>query len=250
MFYAIDTVPLSIKQRLIRFICEYCLVRRFKSLVDSICVYMPDSLQDYIRFKRFRLPSVTDAENSVVYSIIQGATTHLDTSHFLRYEKRHTYFFTAYSHFDTALYNRRSCDIIDALLEVIGPSRLVVKVHTNSVIHSKDFAQDYHQYTFVDREVYFFESLYSRLYNRQSKIIVAVASSIMLNVRYMFNEEPYLVLVYRLYDDYKQNGSERDERLAADLRAAYSDPSKIYIPCSIQELKDILVEIIGYKSST
>ena len=61
----------------------------------------------------------------------------------------------------------------------------------------------------------------------------------------MFNEEPYIILTYRLYDTYRQLGVERDDRIAEILLDSYTDKSRIMIPNSMYELKNMLAIMLG-----
>ena len=101
----------------------------------------------------------------------------------------------------------------------------------------------YEDRIYVDRNIYIFEALYAQLDNPSDKVLVSCASTATLNPKFMFGEEPYVIFTYRLYNTYRQVGIERDDWIANALLDAYEDKSKVMIPNSMQELKDMIRRI-------
>lgn len=231
------------KERIKRYIAEWGLSKKFAHYVDSICMYRPEYCQEDINWEKKQLPRVDPIENPVMYEILCSAAAGLDSTHFIRYDKRRVYYFSTYSP-EGKSYDLKSISILKTITNLAGGNAVVAKIHTGNSTHAKAFARSLERIIFVDREKYIFEGLYVQIPNRKDKIMISVASTTALYPKFMFNEEPYVVLTYRLYDTYRQVGVERDDRIAGILLDAYSDKSRIMIPNSMYELKNMLAGVL------
>lgn len=234
----------SYKEKVKRYVTEWSLSKKFSHRVDSICMYRPEYCQEDIVWERKQIPRIDPRENPIMHRIIRASVSNLDNAHFIRYEKRRTYYFSTYSP-EGQSYDLKSIDILKTVINVAGANTVVAKIHTSSSNHAKTFARSLENIIFVDREKYIFEGLYAQIPNRENKVMISVASTTALYPKFMFNEEPYIILTYRLYDTYRQIGIERDDRIAEILLDAYSDKSRIMIPNSMYELKNMLAKLLG-----
>lgn len=232
------------KERVKRYIAEWSLSKKFAHHVDSICMYRPEYCQDDIEWEKRRIPEIDSIKNPVMYKIICGAVANLDSTHFIRYDKRRVYYFSTFSP-EGKSYDLKSISILKTVTNLVGGKAVIAKIHTSSSAHAKTFARSLEDIIFVDREKYIFEGLYIQVPNRENKVMISVASTTALYPKFMFNEEPYIILTYRLYDTYRQVGIERDDRIAEILLDAYSDKSRIMIPNSMYELKCLLAGVLG-----
>lgn len=64
----------------------------------------------------------------------------------------------------------------------------------------------------------------------------------MMYPKFIFEQEPILIFTYRLYPFYIMFGSERDDLYVQDMVDTYSDPSRVYIPNSMGEFRQMLKE--------
>ncbi len=234
----------TLKEKFKRILAEGKLSYKYAGRVDSICLYRPQYCREDIDYQKYSLPVIDKAFNPIMYQILFDATDFLEYTHFVRYSKRNIYYFSTYS-VEGRPYDDKSVKIIRSAISVAGEKNVLVKVHTNNSGHARTFARSVENLIFVDREKYIFEGLYVQIPNRENKVMISVASTTALYPKFMFNEEPYIILTYRLYDTYRQVGIERDDRIAGILLDAYSDKSRIMIPNSMYELKTMLASILG-----
>lgn len=235
----------TFKEYVKNFIVEAGLCRKYARRVDSICLYRPEYCREGIDYLKYRLPLVDQISNPVMYQILCNSVSQLEYAHFLRYDKRDVYYFSTYNLPEGKSFDDRSMKIIKSVILAAGERDVLVKVHTNSVAHARNFARSLEKVIFVDREKYIFEGLYLQIPNRENKVLVSVASTTALYSKFMFNEEPYVIFVYRLYDTYRQLGVERDDWVAEILLDAYSDKSRVMIPNSMYELKSMLASVLN-----
>ncbi|RKJ54157.1 hypothetical protein D7Y09_08570 [bacterium 1XD42-1] len=243
MFFPVSLIG-SFKERLKRFIAEWRMSKKYARYVDSICMYRPEYCQDDIDLKKIKIPVIDQKQNPTMYKIICDATKNLDSTHFIRYEKRRVYYFSTFNP-EGKTYDLRSIEILKIITEISGKNAVIAKIHTNSSNHAKTFARSLEDIIFIDREKYIFEGLYIQIPNRTNKVLISVVSTTAIYPKFMFNEEPYIILTYRLYDTYRQLGVERDDRIAEILLDSYTDKSRIMIPNSMYELKNMLAIMLG-----
>ena len=230
------------RAKLKRWLTEYSLMRRFSGKVDTICLYAPEYCSEDIDFTKRTLPPIQENTNPVMYKILTGAASILDYTHFIRYEKKNLYYFSSYNpgnpHFE------EQCEqFLENITKNYHPSKIICKVHTHATTHAQRFATDLESEIFVDRQHYIFEGLFAQLPKKDQKVIVSCVSTTAMNPKFMFNEEPYVIFTYRLYDDYRQHPVECDDRLSGILMDAYQDKSKILIPNSMRELSTMVRRI-------
>lgn len=161
------------------------------------------------------------------------------------YENASVIYFSSYSA-DGKPYDLKSIQILRRLIYCAGAENVLAKIHPHASLHAKSFARSLEKFIFCDRSKYYFEGLYAHLQNKSNKIFVSAISSTMMNMKFIFEEEPYLVFTYRLYDTYRQCGNKTDDQLAEEIRSSYSDPSRVLIPNSIFELEEMMNQILPY----
>lgn len=75
----------------------------------------------------------------------------------------------------------------------------------------------------------------------KDKILISVFSSACLNPKIMFDEEPYVILLYKLIDlSLLTNLNERSFNLANKVKESYKAKNKFFIPETFEELSEIL----------
>lgn len=233
----------TFKEKLKKVIVEGSLAYKYARNIDSICLHRPEYCREDIDWLKYSIPVISKETNPIMYQILCDSTSKLEYSHFVRYDKSNVYYFSAYSQEGKDFYNR-SFKIIGTAFSVAG-KRLLIKVHSNSLGHARTFAESLENLVFVDREKYFFEGLYMQILNRENKILISVASTTAIYPKFMFNEEPYIILTCRLYDTYRQLGVERDDRIVEILKDSYSDKSRIMVPNSMYEFRKMLAFVLG-----
>lgn len=226
-----------------RYLAEYALSRKMSRKVDSICYYRPEFCRPDIDYKKLTLPIVSEETNPLMCQILRGATSDLDMIHFSQYEKRKAIYLSTFS-VEGASFDEQSLDMLTTMETVFGRNRVIAKIHTGNTNHAVNFAKSHEKKIYVDRDKYIFEGLYMQLPNRGKKVFVSCVSTASIYPKFMFNEEPYVIFTYRLYNTYKQVGVERDDWMSQAVIDAYEDKSKVMIPNSMYELKQMLKRVM------
>lgn len=211
--------------------------KKYSKLVDSIYVYAPAILRPCVKIEKKSIPSLS-MNNGTMLSLVSNATHHLDMSHFIRYNKSDVYFFSNYAPNRTG-FETRSYEILEAIMRSAKCSRIIVKAHTNSPRHSEKFAADYENMVYVDRHNYLFEGILHQIADVEKKVFIGYISSTLLYPKIMFNKEPHIVLIHRLYTS-TQKEIERDEKFASDMLSLYDDKTKVLIPNSLLEMQEMI----------
>lgn len=218
-----------------RYLMEGNLMRKFGKRVDTICLYRPEYCAEDIDFAKKALPIISENENPIMHKILLGAAANLDYTHFMRYEKRDIYYFSAYN-LENKEFEVQSEQFLQTILDNDRANKIICKVHTHNTTHAEKFARDLEDQIFVDRVRYIFEGMYMQLPDEERKVIVSCVSTAAMNPKFMFGKEPYIIFTYRLYNDYRQHPVECDDLLSGILIESYDDKSKIMIPNSVYEL--------------
>lgn len=230
------------KNRLRRILTEGGLAKKYSKNIDTMCLYRPEYCQPDIDYKKMALPQINPETNPIMHKILCGCANCLDTPHFVRYNKRRFYYFSLFSA-EGKSFDLKSCEILQAVIDASYKHKVIAKIHTGNTAHAENFAKNLEEDIFVDRNVYIFEGLYTQIEKPNEKVLVSCASTATLNPKFMFGDEPYVIFTYRLYDTYRQCGIERDDWIANALVDAYTDKSRVMIPNSIEELKEMIRRI-------
>ena len=221
---------------------EGALAKKLSKNIDTICLYRPEFCQPDIDYKKLQLPQIRQDSNPLIYNLLCASAASLDSTQFIRYNKRRYIYFSLFSA-EGKEFDMKSFDILESVLTSSFNQQVIAKIHTGNTAHAENFAKSLENTIYVDRNVYIFEALYAQLDNPSDKVLVSCASTATLNPKFMFGEEPYVIFTYRLYSNYRQNGVERDDWIANALIEAYEDKSRVMIPNSMQELKDMIRRI-------
>jgi hypothetical protein len=82
----------------------------------------------------------------------------------------------------------------------------------------------------------------------KDKILISVFSSACLNPKIMFDEEPYVILLYKIIDLPRLwNLNERNFNLAYKVKESYKAKNKFFIPETFEELSEI-IDFLLYNS--
>ena len=232
----------SMRAKLKRYLTEGMLANKFAKKIDTICVYRPEYCRPDIDFKKLALPKIAQESNPVLYSILVNAADDLEQQKLLCYNERNMIYFSSYNTEDLN-WDAKSTQILEAIVNAGGDENVIAKVHQNQTTHAQRFAGKFEDRIYVDRDKYIFEGLYVQTKNRNNKALISCISTAAINPKFMFDEEPYVIFTYRLYDGYRQCGVERDDWMAKALIDAYEDKSKVMIPNSVYELEEMIGNI-------
>lgn len=237
-----------LKDRIRRKVTEGPLARVLRKDIDSICMYRPEYSQKDVDYRKLQLPRISQTENAEVYQLLCAATKSVARSNLDRYENSRAIYFSLFSQ-EGPEYDATSLEILTALIEAFPSGQVAAKIHTGDPVHAGNFALEVENRVFTDRQVYIFEGLYAQMHERSRKLLVSCISSAAINPKFMFGEEPTVIFTYRLYHDYKTRPILGDDWIAAALLDAYSDKSRVMIPDSMEELKQILERLSFHQDS-
>ena len=118
---------------------------------------------------------------------------------------------------------------------------MILKKHPEHDVDRYDYLTLESEYPnlVIDEGNYLLEALYASL-TLNEKVLITRDSSSVMYPKYMFGKEPTVIFTYRLYEDYYRQNSDMLDGLSRNLRSIYSDDSKIFVPKTPGELKEIL----------
>lgn len=230
------------KDRVRRWLSEGSIAVKLARNIDTFALYRPEYCQPDVDYKKLTLPQIHEETNPIMHSILCAAASSLDQTLLIRYDKRRYIYFSLFSQ-EGKDFDMTSINILDTMVNAGFHKQAVAKIHMGNTHHAENFAKSYENRIFVDRNVYIFESLFAQLEKPEEKVLVSCASTATLNPKFMFGQEPYVIFTYRLYSTYRQIGIERDDWIANALIDAYEDKSRVMIPNSIEELKEMINKI-------
>ena len=84
--------------------------------------------------------------------------------------------------------------------------------------------------------------------NLEDKIFITSFSTTLFNIKYLFNKEPNVILIYKAMglptkDWFKKSEEESDAIMRKFLIDAYEKKGRVFIPENVQEFKDVLERI-------
>lgn len=133
----------------------------------------------------------------------------------------------------------RQNEIANMAADIFGEGDVVVKMHPRSLL------DPYDERISCYRAKCPFEVLMSTM-NMQDKVLISMVSTACMNPKLMLDVEPTVIFTLKI-SGVEQFFLLNDEMLALieRFRAAYRDPSKVYVPETMEELQAILKKMKG-----
>ena len=231
-----------LKDRVRRKVTEGPLAAVLRKKIDSICMYRPEYCHPDVDYRKLTLPVITEDGNPVIHRLLCAATQSVREKRLARYDNADAIYFSLFSQ-EGPSYDATSMQVLDALIDAMPADSVAVKIHTGDPIHAAHFAGEAEERAFVDRDVYIFEGLYAQMQRRDRKLLVSCISSASINPKFMFGEEPYEIFTYRLYEDYRAHPIAGNDWIAEALKDSYKEKSRIMVPNSMEELREMLAVI-------
>ena len=125
--------------------------------------------------------------------------------------------------------------LVIEICSAIGKESICIKKHPRD---RSSYGEGYIEYP--DRTMPFERILMHS--DMKNKTLIALSSTSVFTPKILFNEEPYLVLLYKLFSFKNADGGRRD-RLYSEITAIYRDKEKVFIPESREELYSVLNKI-------
>lgn len=255
---------MSAKDYLIRSVNEYPYRRKFKKLMTKeIYVYESSLLHPNVTYQPITIPKVdVQLEETGDYENIptdessdeSGGMPQLDEAqattnptvkkHFIQamYRNIPTFVRIAVKNRNIIYFSTYGPGIDEEqilfanLLKLIRPQDIMLKTHTQAPSLFKPLLAKFGSHCFVDTNIYLFESLLSQ-FSFNNKILVTRLSAAVFNPKLIFNQEPIVILTYKLFRAYKEMGNDLLDELILRIKSIYSDPQKVMVPTSLLEYK-------------
>lgn len=206
-----------------------------KNITDRLYIYYP---QGYDRDKGFVPLPLT--MQSAGLELLQKLAQSIDESLVMRYNRK-TIFYLANPKTAAEPTYDFSYSIIEHIMAVANSSSIAIKTHSNASTENKnEFAAEYEDRIFVDRNVYLFEGLIYALHDVEHKIIISRASTASMFPKLWLQKEPYIILTLRLYPYYGESGDPGGDEYIDLLRSLYSKPNRILVPNTLADLELML----------
>ena len=127
-------------------------------------------------------------------------------------------------------------DIYDNICNILGYDNVIMKVHPRDKNNKSKIKKYLH--TSIPFEYIKLES------NIERKLLITLSSTAVVMPKILFNQEPAVILLYKLFN---LKLGERDTRdsLYINCKSMYQNKAKFLIPKNMEELKTSLVRLKG-----
>ena len=207
----------------------------FEESVESSYLYVPEHYQSSKTVPISKLPQITTASDNKLLRILRASISpkivrEYGTCRFYYLLQNQSKFSNQYRCFRVYLQEIQA-----------STTSLILKKHPGYDVNRYDYLALESEYPniIIDEGNYLLEALYASLI-LDEKVFITRDSSSVLYPKYMFGNEPTVIFTYRLYEDYYRQNADVLDGLSRNLLSIYSDKSKIFVPKTIDELKDIL----------
>lgn len=140
-------------------------------------------------------------------------------------------------YFNDEKYNEKSLQLINIIANEIDKS-LYIKHHP-----SKKSSQ----INFLNCKIYNYKDsseITNLVYSQKNKILISNISTACVTPKIIYNEEPIVILLYKLFDNYKNIWGDLD-LFFMNVKLSYSNQNNFFIPETIDDLKIYLKNING-----
>lgn len=127
------------------------------------------------------------------------------------------------------------------LLQFGRAKDVILKPHVHSPAIAKKLSANFSNKCFVDSSIYLFEAMLCEG-SFANKIIITRLSTVAFSPKFMFDQEPIVILTYKLFKLYKEEGNDILDQTINRLKNSYSDPSRIMVPTNMLEFKVMIIE--------
>ena len=139
----------------------------------------------------------------------------------------------------------------DALEKSTEPADYAVaealSCHADSVIvrkHPRDSREELYRAFEKDEQRVMWELLIPFL-KIETRILIASCSTAQMTPKLLYGAEPIVIFLIRLYEEMcPRDWYVKMLSMIDEFRGQYSDPGKVYVPASMDELKDLLEELL------
>lgn len=133
-------------------------------------------------------------------------------------------------------------EIIQTIVSTINPMRIVFREHPWHPLLKKLREGGNLEYVYIDSSsnTVPFESLLADI-DAENFILITTDSSATLTPKYMFDKEPYVIYLYHITQNRLESDIQNRDQLVQNLKNMYKNKEKIFVPNTLEELRDILI---------
>lgn len=221
----------------LKYYCNnFLFIHKMRKYVDNkMYVFWPEHLKDGKKDNFYKLKPLILSD--VSKNLLETYYMQIDYVKRYVYEKAKVIFLSTYIPETLEIQEK----LIDEILNIIPNGEVVLKMHPSSTPMRTKFATDDEGKCYIDRDLFYFESLNINA-DFSNKILISVNTSAVMNAKTMFQEEPYMIFLYKMTSFYYTNERFRTivDKYTNDLIEAYNDKEKIAVPNSTLEFNYIL----------
>lgn len=172
-----------------------------------------------------------DKSNLEIRELINSVFNYEKEEGAIPFQQRFVYFDQAYQFSEELTEQARLHQLVE---KIVGEDQLVVKLHPRT---------DANYYTNYLKGNYPFEVLELNQ-NIEEKVLISGLSTACLTPKLVFDEEPYVIILYQLFESglFKENQRGNFE-LAQRIKADYRNPERFMIPENETELVEMLKKL-------
>lgn len=149
-----------------------------------------------------------------------------------------------------ALYNEKNSLIsryhqaLRTCLAFLGTGNLLIKMHPTAAYSSQNDYRNLDNYTFVDRmNPYPLEAIFRQMKDMDHQVLISSMSAAMFHPKLMFDQEPYLIFLFPMFEADSLDIYTDMEKLVSALKETYRESSKVICVRNLFELRGALYEI-------
>lgn len=209
--------------------------KRFIKKINELYLYNTEAQCTKSEFGLdiIQIPLINNSDN-ITYKVLKKLAESIDVS---EYSTRKAYYFTSVTSIVENSYDALFQDV-DSIVSTIPMKEVIIKDHPRAKLSDDDVYSQYKPDIYIDSRNYLLESIFVTS-NLDDKILISESSSLLLQPKYMFGKEPYIIFTAKLHNRL----TPVIEKMITDLRLRYQDPTKIYLPDTYNQLQMIISDI-------
>lgn len=239
-----STLSESFQKRLFRKAFEYPYLRKLRKHVEKT-LYLRLSNYAFESQKGFTIKQIPSFAECDPENLLFGKLAlSLDNELLDRYRSAPAVYITQ------ALYNEKNSLIsryhqaLRTCLAFLGTGNLLIKMHPTAAYSSQNDYRNLDNYTFVDRmNPYPLEAIFRQMKDMDHQVLISSMSAAMFHPKLMFDQEPYLIFLFPMFEADSLDIYTDMEKLVSALKETYRESSKVICVRNLFELRGALYEI-------
>lgn len=214
-----STYRQSIRDKAARF---FILGRKTIYEEYDLFLFMPELYEQLNPSSQYivrKIEPVTKKDSIYLDKVYQGCDMEI--------QEKFIYFDTVRKEIGTDELNENNNEVIRRMIGILGEDNFIVKTHPRDKTR-------YINCKYIDSGTLPMEALYCH-YDFTEKVLISVFSTAVFTPKIIFDQEPYVILLYKIFRPDLQFVAEAD-KFCRTIKLLYKDFSRIIIPESKEEL--------------